>query len=287
VGTTLTPLRYPGGKSRLAPFIKRLMDHNQLTGGEYVEVYAGGSGVALALLSSGHANRVHINDLNPGVFAFWKSVFKHCDELCQLIRETPVSMRTWRRQREIFTAGGNGDDLALGFATFFLNRTNRSGILTGGVIGGKEQSGKWRMDVRYNKDALSLKIETISTFADRVRLYQLDAEKFLKMLVPRLPKKSLIYLDPPYFSKSKRLYQDLYSAKDHARLSRQVRKISRPWLISYDDVAPVRQLYDGCRRIRYGLPYSAGQKCSGAEVLFFSRRVKIPSSDENPFDGGY
>lgn len=272
--TTRTPLRYPGGKSRLTGFIKMVMDENKLTGGEYAEPYAGGAGVAINLLSSGHASRVHINDLSPAVFAFWKSVFDQPDELCQLIRDTPVTMATWHQQKVLFDNAKDLSTLELGFATFFLNRTNRSGILEGGVIGGKKQAGKWKVDVRYHKDNLCLKIETISTFADQVSLYHLDAEKFLGLVCPKLPKKALIFLDPPYYVKSDRLYQNLYSPADHARIARKVRKLSKSWVISYDDVPEVRKLYRGFRMLSYKLPYSAGKKHLGAEALFIAPRLK-------------
>jgi DNA adenine methylase len=249
------------------------MDVNGLTGGEYVEPYAGGAGIALNLLSSGHAERVHINDLNPAVFAFWKSVFEEPDELCQLIRDTPVTMTTWHLQKAILADARNASTLQLGFATFFLNRTNRSGILDGGVIGGKEQKGKWKIDVRYHKENLCLKIGTISTFSDRVSLYNLDAELLLKQIGPTLPRRTLIYLDPPYYVKSDRLYQNLYVAADHARIAKAVRKLGKPWVISYDDVQEVRELYVGLRMLSYKLPYSAGKKHMGAEAIFLAPRL--------------
>ena len=258
----------------MAGFIKMMMDRNNLTGGDYVEPYAGGAGIAISLLSSGYANHVHINDLNSAIFAFWKSVFFHTDDLCRLIRDTPVSMKTWRQQKNIIENPGKHSHVELGFATFFLNRTNRSGILSGGVIGGKEQSGKWHMDVRYNKNSLCLKIETISSYADQVSLYQLDAEKLLAKIKAKLPKKTLFYLDPPYFVKSKRLYQDLYTAEDHTRLAKSLHKFSRPWIVSYDDVPQIRKLYTGFKSLRYRLSYSAGTKCEGAEALYFSSNLK-------------
>jgi DNA adenine methylase len=70
-------LRYPGGKAPFAPFIADLMVANGLTGGHYLEPYAGGAGVALDLLFQGHASHIHINDADPAVYAFWLSVIKH------------------------------------------------------------------------------------------------------------------------------------------------------------------------------------------------------------------
>ena len=268
--TTLTPLRYPGGKSRLTPFVEMLMEVNGLTGGHYVEPYAGGAGLAISLLVSGHASKIHINDLNPAVFAFWKCVFGDTDKLCALIRKTPVTMKTWAKQKAVLEDAENQDMLSLGFAAFFLNRTNRSGILTGGVIGGKEQLGKWGIGARFHKENLCLKIERAAGYASQVEVYSQDAEVFLRNLVAKLPKKSFIYLDPPYYVKSKRLYKDLYSPDDHARIAKFVQRLKRPWMISYDDVPAVRELYTQRRLVSYALSYSAATKYRGDEALFFS-----------------
>src|SRR5581483_2520572 len=276
MGTTHTPLRYPGGKSRLAPFVRQILDENGLTGGEYAEPYAGGSGIALSLLITGDASRVHINDLNSRVYAFWKSVFQQPDELCKLIRDTSVTIRSWKRQRSIFHAPNDHSELEVGFATFFLNRTNRSGILTGGVIGGINQRGRWKINARYNKTALCLKIERIATYADRVFVYNLDAEVFLTKLPRFLSGKSLVMLDPPYYRRSQRLYQNLYEHHDPARIAKIVTNLKVPWIISYDDEPEVRKLYSSFRNRTYGLLYSAAEKYIGMEVLFFSPKLKLP-----------
>lgn len=271
---TRTPLRYPGGKSRLTGFLRLVMDKNELAGGEYVEVFAGGAGVALGLLASGHASRVHINDLDPAIFSFWKSVFEAPHELCKLIQDVKVDVATWNRQRHILSQPESHSFIELGFAAFFLNRTNRSGILLGGLIGGKNQDGEWKMDVRFNKENLCLKIEEISCYSDQVNLYNLDAEALLKTVVKKLDSKSLVYLDPPYFVKSKRLYRDTYVAEDHQRLAKEITGLHVPWVVSYDDVKEIRDIYAGHRRMRYKLSYSAGTKFSGNEVIFLSPGLK-------------
>lgn len=131
-----TPLRYPGGKGKLAGYVKRLMKANHLLDGEYVEPYAGGAGIALELLLHEYVSRIHINDISRPLYAFWKSVLDRTDEFCDLVSNTPISVKVWDKQKRILANAADHDDLALGFATFFLNRTNRSGILNGGIISG-------------------------------------------------------------------------------------------------------------------------------------------------------
>lgn len=272
-----TPLRYPGGKGKLTSFIKLIFDKNDLLDGHYAEPYAGGAAVALSLLFEEYAAHVHINDIDPSVYAFWHSVVYDTEKLCQLIRATNVSMAEWRRQKAIQNHKNQASLLELGFSTFFLNRTNRSGIIKGGgVIGGNDQTGKWKIDARFNKQALVERIEQIASFRDRISIYNLDAANFLKSVVPKLPKKSLLYLDPPYFVKGHRLYANFYRADDHAAVARQVASLDRPWMVSYDNAIEIKKIYRQYRKREYGLDYSAGSVYRGAEVMFFSPDLKIP-----------
>lgn len=264
-------------------YLKLVFEQNELLGGHYVEPYAGGCGIAVNLLLHDYASCIHLNDLNKAVYAFWHSVINSTDELCKKIRDTRVSMTQWRRQRTIHSQPDDHSLLDLGFSTFFLNRTNRSGILTGGVIGGKKQTGKWKINARYNKKVLCDRIEKIALYRTRIRLYNLDAEALIVGVLPSLPQKSLVYLDPPYFVKSERLYKNLYTPADHAAIAMLVRQsISIPWIVSYDYAPEILELYRACPSIVYGMNYSAGSKrYKGSEAMFFSPKLSIPDA-ENP-----
>lgn len=270
-----TPLRYPGGKGKLAGFIKNLLSENGLVDGEYAEPYAGGAAIAIELLLQEFVQRIHINDISRPIYAFWHSVLRRTEELCRLIVDTPVTLNTWKRQRSIMLANSRTSLLELGFATFFLNRTNRSGILNAGVIGGKMQRGEWGIDARYNKDTLVKRVIAIANMNSRISLTRLDAIEFLKTV--KLPRKTLIYLDPPYYDKGGRLYYDSYKHDDHLAVAEFVRErlATKNWIVSYDNVAPIRAMYSGRPRITYGLRYSARDHRDGTEVIFFSDMVRI------------
>ena len=272
-----TPLRYPGGKGKLAAYIKRLIKDNRLLDGEYVEPYAGGAAIALELLFHEYVSRAHINDLSRPVFAFWRSVLSDTDKLCRLVHDTPVSVCSWDKQKKIFANEEDFDDLALGFATFFLNRTNRSGILNGGIIGGRDQTGEWKIDARFNREELIFRIEEIAKLAKRIKLTRMDALEFLNKEAPGWPEKTLIYLDPPYYQKGRHLYYDYYDPADHKHVQQFVTtKLSHLyWVVSYDNVAPIRSLYGGLQHIVYGLGYSARHATEGAEIMFFSKRLAV------------
>jgi DNA adenine methylase len=267
-----TPLRYPGGKAKLATYMKALLRANDLVDGEYVEPYAGGSAVALELLFHEYVSKIHINDLSKPVHAFWSSVLNHTNELCRLVRDTPLTVQTWDKQKRIFTHRNDFGQVEVGFAAFFLNRTNRSGILNGGVIGGRAQRGPWKINARFNPDELIFRIESIAKMRKRIRLTRMDALKLLQTHGGEWPPKTLIYLDPPYYEKGRDLYYDFYDGRDHEQISRFLTTTfsDKRWAISYDDVPAIRELYTGRHRVVYGIGYSAREVRQGNEVMFFS-----------------
>lgn len=274
-----TPLRYPGGKGKLAPFVKRILEVNSLVDGAYVEPYAGGAAVALELLLQEYVRKIYINDISAGVAAFWRSVLDNTDALCAAITGASITMDEWYRQREIQRQPDQHDDLALGFSTFFLNRTNRSGILNAGVIGGKAQTGKWKIDARFNAADLVSRIHAIARVRERVEFHQKDAIAFIDDVAPKLPSKSLIYLDPPYYVKGSDLYLHYYQHEDHVEIAKRMARLrTKNWIVSYDNAPEIGPMYGRFRNIVYGLSYSAQHRYKGSEIMFFSDGLRIPEA---------
>jgi DNA adenine methylase len=282
-----SPLRYPGGKAKLSPFVQSLFRSNGLTDGEYAEPYAGGASVALALLYEEYASRVHINDLDPSVHAFWHSALNDTESLARKVRDTLVSPAEWRRQRAVQRQPGEASTLDLAFSTFFLNRTNRSGIIaSAGMIGGNGQSGAWRLDARYNAQELAQRIEKVGRYRSRIVLTNLDAIEFLAHVAATLPERSLVYLDPPYYVKGgRRLYANSYEPEDHREIAASLEEYPHPWLVSYDAAPEIIALYRGYRRSVYALPYTAAERYDGAEVMVFSNNLLVPRNAK-PLIGG-
>ena len=279
--TFYTPLRYPGGKGKLAPYIKRLFEENNLVDGVYVEPYAGGAAVAMELLLHEYVKKIYINDISAGVAAFWRSVLDNTDALCAAITGAKLTMPEWHRQREVQRHAEDHDDLTLGYSTFYLNRTNRSGILNAGVIGGKQQTGKWKMDARFNASDLVQRIHAIARIRSRIDFHQEDAIDFINNVAPLLASKSLIYLDPPYYVKGSDLYLHHYEHDDHVQIAKRVARLrTKNWIVSYDNAPEVQPMYAKFRKIVYGLSYSAQDRYKGAEVMFFSEGLKIPEPAE-------
>lgn len=277
--THFTPLRYPGGKGKLAPYVKEIIRANGLHDGDYVEPYAGGAAIALELLFQEYVSRIHINDLSEPVYSFWKAVLNDSDELCRLIQDTDLTVSSWDQQKKTFANPRDHSYVQLGFATFFLNRTNRSGILNAGIIGGRDQTGPWKLDARYNAKELTFRIESIAKMRHRIKLTRSDALALLRTGLKKWPKKTLIYLDPPYFDQGRNLYYDYYRPSDHAELANFIIKNMKEhhWIVSYDNVDPIKSLYAEYQSVVYNVGYSARERRVGKEVMFYSPKITIPA----------
>lgn len=239
---TRTPLRFPGGKSKIYPFLVSLLGANGLRECTYAEAFCGGAGLAMKLLLQGDVSKIVLNDFDPAVYSIWDAIVYHPEELCSYIENVPLDMNHWYAAREIYRASG-GPSLELGKAAFFLNRTNRSGILTGGVIGGKAQSGIYKIDARFNRSALCKKVLEISARRDDIELYNLDVLDFMEEAVPKLGKNSLLYLDPPYVQKGPGLYENSFDDNDHRMLSHCIQSYDGNWMVTYDTDDLVDELY--------------------------------------------
>jgi len=272
-----SPLRYPGGKGKLASFIKLILKENLLIEGQYVEPFAGGASIALDLLINEYVSDIHINDIDFNIYSFWYSVLNFTEELCKKIVDTEISVDEWQKQKNIYLNKDEYSILEVGFSAFYLNRTNRSGILNAGIIGGLKQKGKWKLDARFNKRELINRIQSIATYKNRINLYNEDALILIKKLYKKLPRKTLFYLDPPYFEKGKDLYINFYNYDDHKNISILLKSLKNQyWIISYDNVSPIRYLYNNFRQKVYSLNYFAGGASKGSEVIIFNHNILIP-----------
>lgn len=276
-----SPLRYPGGKAPFAPFIASVIQRNELSRGHYLEPYAGGAGVALNLLFNGHVSHIHINDADPAIYAFWIAVTQHSEALLELLEKTPITMEQWYKWRSVLRDESNNNELEKGFATLFMNRTNRSGILKAGVIGGKNQDGSYKLDARFNKAVVSDRIKEVAKHSKNISVYCEDSLSLLNKCKEFLPKKALIYLDPPYYVKGKGLYRNFYQHDDHVAIAKTLQqvKFKWPWVVSYDNVEEISAMYQLSRSLSYGINYTAQRRYVGSEVMFFSKNIIVPEKD--------
>jgi len=282
----ISPLRYPGGKKKLAAFIAKICVDNNING-HYVEPYSGGASVALFLLLEGYVSKITINDKDRSIYAFWHSVLNKTSELCKMIENAELTVEEWKRQREVQLNKKTANLLELGFSTFYLNRTNRSGIIKAGVMGGVEQTGNYLMDCRFNKPELINRIRLIAKKKKQIRLYKKDAIKLIdKIQSESLNENVIFYFDPPYYLKASSLYMNYYEDKNHKKVSDKIKAIRNiKWIVSYDNVSEIQKLYSECPQKEFSFKHTAYEVREGKEILFFSRNLVQPQiSDYNPIE---
>lgn len=272
----ISPLRYPGGKAKLAPYFSRIIDAQGSPVTQYAEPFAGGAGAGLHLLHSGKIKTLHINDINPGIAAFWRSVFFNTEAFIEEIICARVDIDSWHKARSVYESPEGRPDLELGFATFFLNRTNRSGILTARPIGGLEQTGQWKIDARFNKEDLSARVRLLGGFASQVHVTQMDAYDFLWSIEP-FGDELLAYVDPPYLVQGDDLYLHAYTETAHVSLAAQLAEIRLPWVLTYDSDPRISDvLYSEQRCAEFGISHTAQIQHVGKEYVVFSKNLVVP-----------
>ena len=276
-----SPLRYPGGKSRLAPFISLLIQKSQIKNPIYVEPFAGGAGVALSLLLNSAVDEIVINDYDKAIYSVWRALLTETNRFIKLIEDTPLNVEEWRAQKHIYDEQRDKYSLELGFATFYLNRTNRSGILSNaGPIGGFDQTGNYLIDARFNRQELVRRVREIAKHKTKIHLYNKDIRTFLKKYMPKYQEQAFIYFDPPYSQEGKPLYKNFFSPSDHQEIFERINELACPWLVTYDDVPEIRKIYSSYVGKRYDLTYSLANNGKNSELMFLSDVALWPTEDE-------
>lgn len=273
---TVSPLRYPGGKSKFYSYVKEILTCNNMLGESYMEPFAGGAGLALKLLLNNDVSRIIINDFDPAIYSFWYSILNEPDAFCELVEQTALTENEWAKQRSIYLQLDKSKPLELGFSTFYLNRTNVSGVVKGGMIGGKGQNGQYGLDARFNRTTLIRKINNIAARKDQIVLLNQDAKDLLQPHELRRFYKTFINLDPPYVKKGAQLYKNAFSETDHRELCELVKRCNRKWIVTYDVCPLVAELYSSYRSSYLDVTYSIQASKKAKEYIFFSDNLILP-----------
>lgn len=279
------PLRYPGAKSKLYDYIRKLIIAEHRTGCTFYEPFAGSAAVSLLLLEHEIINKAVLNELDPLLYNFWFSVFNHTDELITLIRDTDITLENWHE----FSLYRNNEYLhdktcvQIGFAGLFLNRTNFSGILKANPLGGLNQQSKYTIDCRFNKNKIINSIQSLSLYRNKIELYNLDAIDFMKQALRyKRNRTTFVYIDPPYYKEGSNLYRCFYTHEQHVLLSKFILSKAYPWLISYDNAKEIRKMYEQLTPLTIHMDYSVHTSRNAEELLISN--MEIPPIESSAVD---
>ena len=276
---TISPLRYPGGKSRISNFMEDLVLLNNLENSTLYEMYAGGAGASLNLLFNGMVSSIVLNDLDYHIYAFWHSIIFRTEEFIEKIETTNIDMDSWRIQKEIYLAYEDYDILEVGFSSFFLNRCNRSGVFNAGPIGGQNQTGNYKIDVRFNKKNLIDRIESIAEKQDQITITNRESIEFLRELFKENNEGVFVFLDPPYYVQGENLYFNFYKDENHLALSSLLKENNnKNWFLTYDNSDRIKELYLNQKAAYLPMTYTLQDKKKSKEVMIFSDALHLPKS---------
>lgn len=273
----ISPLRYPGGKSRISTFLEDIILLNNIEDCTLYELYAGGAGASLNALMSGVCKKIVLNDLDIHIYSFWKALLEETERFIHLFESTSVDMNSWKVQKGIYASPESFSTLEIGFSTFFLNRCNRSGILQAGPIGGMNQTGNYKIDVRFNKPNLIRRIEWIASKKDSIEIHNKESIKFLKQIFRKHDESSFLFLDPPYYVQGENLYYSFYKDDDHLKLSKLLRdNQDANWFLTYDNSDRIKEIYEGCKTAYLPMNYTLQKKTKTKEIMVFSDKLYVP-----------
>lgn len=268
MGTTVSPLRYPGGKYKIYNKVKTLIEQCDFEKRTYVEPFAGGFGIGIGLLQDRAVESAIINDYDVHIYHFWDAVLNQTNELVELIRETPITIDERERQKATYESDAS-DSLSDAFATLFLNRVNYSGVIKGGPIGGAAQAGPYQLGCRFPKEKIIQRILEIARFRDQIELYNEDARALLTRAAEAVKDDMFFNIDPPYVVKGSLLYTNFFEEADHRALAETIltKLQDLPWIVTYDNTTLVREIYQGCHIEQYQILHNAGGKAHNQELV--------------------
>ena len=268
MGKTISPLRYPGGKSQIIKRVRQVIENNHYRDRLYVEPFSGGFGVGLSLLASGTIQRAVINDSDVHIYHFWQSVLNHAEELIQLVNRTPITLDERATQKNIYS-DPDSTIIQDGFATLYLNRVNYSGVLFAGPLGGNNQASRYPLGCRFNKADIIQRIRTVFNMRDRIELFNLDASNLITNVLLQRGEDAFYNIDPPYVIKGKSLYNEYFTEQEHRDFSQVVQQHlqNQPWIITYDNCDLVRELYQEYNMYEFELYHSARIRARGTELV--------------------
>lgn len=283
MGKTYSPLRYPGGKGKFYKYLIPIFKKNNINKITYIEPFAGGAGLACELLLKEKVNKIILNDYDRSIYAFWYSILNYTEGFCNKILETEITLAERELQKQIQLNKSNATLLELGFSTFFLNRTNRSGIIKGGPISKNETSGNYPLNCRFNKENLIVIIKKIASLKDKIEIYNLDAIEFLEIIKNEDKDTSFVFFDPPYYHNGKKLYVNFYKKYDHINLINAIitNLQDYKWIITYDNCSEIKNIYSYAKITNYTkikkrvyyLSYTAGKARKASELIYYNNII--------------
>jgi DNA adenine methylase len=222
-------IAWVGGKRQLAKQIVSLIPEHRA----YVEVFGGAGWVLFAKpknISSGEI----FNNINKDLIGLFRVVRERLAEFYCRQNFLLTSNVEFQEFLERSRRGAWLDDVDRAVGLYYLIKNSFSNLC-------RSYSLRCATRIPYKPDPAFLE-----EVRDRLRGVQLHSLDFEELIGRTDRPETFYYLDPPYTVADRGgYYQHAFSEKDHRRLARVLRAVKGRFLLSYDDVPLVRELYAG------------------------------------------
>lgn len=274
----ISPLRYPGGKSRIWEHLAA--QYTQAPLGEldaeiWFEPFAGGLGAGLKMLQESIIGELWFCEANRGLGALWGELVANPTALIDTVSSLPerMSLDVYQEALAVLAAPDSYPQLQVAVAALVVNRCSRSGMVTPttGPIGGKQQDGKYRVGDRWNLPRTISTLEKLAPLTRYMRFVGPDGISALAGLPNSgFAEEVFVFADPPYVGAGQRLYQHGLDESGHRALADALHDLDEThWVLAYDEAPLVRELYEGLHIQEYTLHHTANRSKSGAELLIY------------------
>ena len=251
----ISPLRYPGGKSKMIPLIVEILDMQKDV---FVEPFCGGASVGLSLLQAGVINKLVLNDLDFGIYALFWTICNHPDLLFKKIDQFVPTRDTFFSFRDAIQNDYHNCQLEdAAFIFLIVNRLAFSGIC--------KANPKRSLSDRYNPQELKRRINAIYKLHDKITVLNMDANDVIHEYYWN--KKTTLFIDPPYYEKGKQLYHKYFSKEDHQELAASLNELYCTYpgcadiIITYDNNELIRKLYPNSEQHIIGRKFCIANQC--------------------------
>lgn len=271
--TIKSPLRYPGGKSRAIPQIKKNLPASFA---EFREPFVGGGSVFLFIRQTFPQVKIWINDLNYDLYCFWKTAQTDIQSLAGAVakikEECEYGQRLFDELRENFHSDISEFDRAVRF--FVLNRISFSGTVDSGGY------SELAFRTRFTHSSIK-RLMNLQPLLQDVKITHLD----YRSVIQEPGEDVFIFLDPPYLAATKsRLYGkngSLHTAFDHAEFAQEMKRCPHKWLITYDNSPEIRKNFAASIilewELQYGMNNYKQDKADKGRELFITNYAVAPN----------
>ena len=235
----LSPFRYPGGKTWLAPHVKTWLGNLKIKPALFVEPFAGGGIISLTVAYEDLSDQIIMVEIDEDVSSVWRTIFEGDAEW--LVERIMAFNMTFENVQNCLNTCPNALK-ERAFQTILRNRISHGGILAQGAGVMKNGENGKGLASRWYPATLKSRIEQITKLKGRIKFIQGDGLEIINQYANET--NAVFFIDPPYTAGKKSAGRRLYTHfdLDHPELFTLASTIQGDFLMTYENADEVKTL---------------------------------------------